>query len=51
MRRILFGLLLGLIAAGIFGCAKPRREEAREEVLESSEQTIKGDWEEQMPGK
>jgi hypothetical protein len=48
MKRLILAVFLGILAAGIFGCQRP--EPIREEVLETSDQTIKGDWEEQMPG-
>ena len=48
MKRLILGLLLGLFTIAVFGCKQP--EPIREEILESSDQTIKGEWEEQMPG-
>jgi hypothetical protein len=48
MKRLLLGLLLGLFVAGLVGCMRP--EPVREEVIEQTDQTIKGPWEEQMPG-
>jgi len=48
VKKLIFGILLGLVTASIFGCARP--EPVREEILESSDQTIKSEWEEQMPG-
>ncbi len=49
MKKLFLTLLLGLFVAGISGCAT-RPEPVREEILETSEKTIKSDWEEQMPG-
>ena len=49
MKRIILGLLLALFAAAAFGCMRPEPQ-VREEILESSEQTHNGEWEEQMPG-
>ena len=50
MKRLILSVLLGLFVTGLVGCVMPEPEQVREETLESSDKTIKGEWEEQMPG-
>ena len=53
VKRLILGMLLGLFAVGVFGCARPepRAEPIREEVIGTSDRTEKTDWEPVMPGK
>jgi hypothetical protein len=53
MKRLVLGLFLGLLVAGIFGCASPAPQapQAREEVIGTSDRVEKTEWEPVMPGK